>query len=143
MQCTHTQIFLLQLRHRQAHVRIQEEVHQARRGRLHPQAERHQVGGLRKLQQKVLPHGMQVSHSTQAPLLVRNVTRLGKTTLLPPTRAHLIYKQCGCLPYYFPNFAKIWKKSTTCNLTGLACLANETASLNALDPGGETTEDLE
>ena len=33
---------------------------------------------------------------------------------------------CGCLPYYMPNFAKVWKKDTICNMTGLECLSNIT-----------------
>ena len=26
--------------------------------------------------------------------------------------------QCGCLPYYYPNFEYVWNMTTTCNLTG-------------------------
>ena len=39
-------------------------------------------------------------------------------------RAREIYEKCGCLPYYFPNFASVWKKDTTCTVDGLECLAS-------------------
>ena len=44
-------------------------------------------------------------------------------------RAHLIYEQCGCLPYYYPNFAKIWQERTDCDLKGLECMHNETGKI--------------
>ena len=37
--------------------------------------------------------------------------------------ARKIQDQCGCLPYYFPDFSTIWQKDTNCNLTGLLCLS--------------------
>ena len=36
--------------------------------------------------------------------------------------AKAIFKECGCLPYYFPNFASIWGKNTHCDEDGLECL---------------------
>lgn len=38
-------------------------------------------------------------------------------------RAETIFAACGCLPYYYPDFSKVWGKSTTCDLDGLKCLA--------------------
>ena len=34
-----------------------------------------------------------------------------------------LFKKCECLPYYFPDFSSIWKRDTSCNYTGLKCLA--------------------
>ena len=34
-----------------------------------------------------------------------------------------VFKRCNCLPYYFPDFSKIWHKNTTCNFTELKCLS--------------------
>ena len=34
-----------------------------------------------------------------------------------------LFKKCECLPYYFPDFSSIWKQDTSCNYTGLKCLA--------------------
>ena len=38
-------------------------------------------------------------------------------------RAETIFGMCGCLPYYYPDFSKVWRKNTTCDLAGLKCLA--------------------
>ena len=38
-------------------------------------------------------------------------------------QAREIQESCGCLPYYFPDFSRIWKKNTHCDLSGLKCLA--------------------
>ena len=38
-------------------------------------------------------------------------------------RARHLQEECGCLPYYFPNFGVVWKKDVSCNVTGLICLA--------------------
>ena len=48
-----------------------------------------------------------------------------RRSCLMECRARELQSQCGCLPYYFPNFAQFWKTSTTCNLTGLDCLASQ------------------
>eukprot|EP00094_Tigriopus_californicus_P002100 TCALIF_02024-PA protein Name:"Similar to Nach Sodium channel protein Nach (Drosophila melanogaster)" AED:0.08 eAED:0.09 QI:38/0.85/0.37/1/0.28/0.5/8/0/589 len=50
-------------------------------------------------------------------------------------RAHLMQKTCQCLPYYFPDFTKVWNKNTECDLEGLECLAKEAVRLNALNVG--------
>ena len=39
-------------------------------------------------------------------------------------QARKIQELCGCLPYYYPDFSRLWKKNTDCNLEGLRCLAN-------------------
>ena len=45
-------------------------------------------------------------------------------------RAREIYKICGCLPYYFPNFAAVWKVETSCDTDGLKCVASQSSELN-------------
>ena len=42
-------------------------------------------------------------------------------------------EKCGCLPYYMPNFAKVWKKKTVCNSTGLRCLNEVTGEREITD----------
>ena len=37
--------------------------------------------------------------------------------------ANLIYDQCGCLPYHYPDFYVVWKVNTTCDYNGLKCLS--------------------
>ena len=37
-------------------------------------------------------------------------------------QANEIFKQCQCLPYYFPDFSRIWKQDTACDYIGLQCL---------------------
>ena len=44
-------------------------------------------------------------------------------------RANILFERCGCLPYYFPDFSKPWKKRTTCDVQGLKCIANQTGKL--------------
>ena len=39
--------------------------------------------------------------------------------------AKLIMEECGCLPYTFPNFKDAWNCETSCNVTGIQCLANK------------------
>ena len=39
-------------------------------------------------------------------------------------RARVIRDMCGCLPYYYPDFSRLWKMKTDCNLTGLRCLTD-------------------
>ncbi len=38
-------------------------------------------------------------------------------------RARDMFKKCGCLPYYFPNFNLAWKINTTsCDYDGYRCI---------------------
>ncbi len=38
-------------------------------------------------------------------------------------RAREMFKKCGCLPYYFPNFNLAWKINTTsCDYDGYRCI---------------------
>ena len=39
--------------------------------------------------------------------------------------ARALYSKCGCLPYYFPDFSRVFKNDTNCNVTGLRCLADQ------------------
>ena len=48
-----------------------------------------------------------------------------RASCLLECRANQLQKECGCLPYFFPHFEGVWKVDTSCNLTGLACLANK------------------
>ena len=43
--------------------------------------------------------------------------------------ARALMSKCGCLPYYFPDFSRVYKKDTNCNVTGLRCLANQYSKL--------------
>ncbi|TRY77170.1 hypothetical protein TCAL_06883, partial [Tigriopus californicus] len=52
-------------------------------------------------------------------------------------QAHLIFKECQCIPHYFPSFSKALGQNTTCNHTGLDCLINHQHLLNALKPDDE------
>ena len=36
-----------------------------------------------------------------------------------------IMEECGCLPYTYPDFKQVWDVETSCNVTGLQCLADE------------------
>ena len=49
-----------------------------------------------------------------------------RSSCLLECRARKLYDECKCLPYYYPNFAKVWGKDTTCSKDGLRCLANYT-----------------
>ncbi len=40
-------------------------------------------------------------------------------------RARHIFSLCKCLPYYYPSFAQVWKKNTSCDAEGLLCIAKE------------------
>ena len=39
-------------------------------------------------------------------------------------QAKRLYDLCGCLPYYFPDFSKVWGHPVTCGKGGLICLSN-------------------
>ena len=41
-----------------------------------------------------------------------------KKACLMECNARRLKEECGCLPYYYPNFEPVWNMSTTCNLTG-------------------------
>ena len=43
--------------------------------------------------------------------------------------ARALMSKCDCLPYYFPDFSRVYKKDTNCNVTGLRCLANQYSKL--------------
>ena len=71
---------------------------------------------------KCLKHSENLMPEAQVHLDVfKNYSR--KACLLE-CQARQLQEDCGCLPYYFPDFSKIWKKDTTCNLKGLQCLSN-------------------
>ncbi len=53
-------------------------------------------------------------------------TEYDRSSCLLECRARYIYQRCGCLPYYYPDFGRIWKKPTTCTAEGLQCLGNNT-----------------
>ena len=44
-------------------------------------------------------------------------------------RARLMVKECGCLPYYYPNFASVWGIDTSCDLKGLKCLSQQSGEV--------------
>lgn len=46
--------------------------------------------------------------------------------------ARALMSKCGCLPYYFPDFSRVYKRDTNCNVTGLRCLANQYSKLYKL-----------
>ncbi len=52
-----------------------------------------------------------------------------QSSCLLECRARKLQSECGCLPYYFPDFSRVWRQNTTCNSTGLECLANITSNL--------------
>ena len=37
--------------------------------------------------------------------------------------ANKFFKNCGCLPYYYPDFSATWNKTTNCNHAGLQCIS--------------------
>ncbi len=45
-------------------------------------------------------------------------------------RAQKLREDCGCLPYYFPDFGKAWNETMTCNATGLRCLAQHSSEMH-------------
>ena len=53
-------------------------------------------------------------------------TLYSKPSCLLECRARRMFEECDCLPYYYPNFQKVWDEDTTCTKEGLACLANIT-----------------
>ena len=55
-----------------------------------------------------------------------------KSSCLLECRARRMFEECNCLPYYYPNFQKVWDMNTTCTKEGLACLANITREMMLL-----------
>ena len=37
--------------------------------------------------------------------------------------ANIFYNECGCIPYHYPDFSVVWKKTTNCNHTALQCIS--------------------
>ena len=48
-------------------------------------------------------------------------------------RAREIFDKCGCLPYYYPNFALVWGKDTACDTNGLKCVAEQSSKLTSFN----------
>ena len=44
-------------------------------------------------------------------------------------RARHLFDECGCLPYYYPDFSAVWGKSTSCDFDGLKCIGGKTSAL--------------
>jgi hypothetical protein len=42
-------------------------------------------------------------------------------------QARKIRDICNCLPYYYPDFSRLWKRKTDCDLKGLQCLSDITS----------------
>ena len=42
-------------------------------------------------------------------------------------QARKIRDICDCLPYYYPDFSRLWKRKTDCDLKGLQCLSDITS----------------
>ena len=38
--------------------------------------------------------------------------------------AKIVMDECGCLPYHYPEFKKVWHTETSCNVSGIQCLAD-------------------
>ena len=49
-----------------------------------------------------------------------NYTRKG---CILECHANKFFDKCGCLPYHYPDFSVVWKKSTACNHTALQCMS--------------------
>ncbi|TRY68216.1 hypothetical protein TCAL_16470 [Tigriopus californicus] len=75
---------------------------------------------------------------------IETFSNYSRPSCLLECRAKILYKNCRCLPYYFPNFAKAWKRNTDCDLQGLQCIANSSATLSALsvDANFQAKDDL-
>lgn len=75
---------------------------------------------------------------------IETFSNYSRPSCLLECRAKILFKKCRCLPYYFPNFAKPWKRKTDCDLKGLQCIANSTSTLSALsvDANSQSNDDL-
>ena len=38
--------------------------------------------------------------------------------------AKIVMNECGCLPYHYPEFKKVRHTETSCNVSGIQCLAD-------------------
>ena len=51
-------------------------------------------------------------------LIIESFSYYDQKACLMECSSRHIRDQCGCLPYYFPEFEQAWNISTTCNLPG-------------------------
>ena len=51
-------------------------------------------------------------------LIIESFSYYDQKACLMECSSRHIRDQCGCLPYYFPEFEQAWNTSTTCNFTG-------------------------
>ena len=51
-------------------------------------------------------------------LVLEVFAKYNQKACLLECNARQIERQCGCLPYYYPDFENVWKTKTSCNLTG-------------------------
>ena len=54
---------------------------------------------------------------------------INREACLLECKAEQLHAKCGCLPYYYPDFSKIWGVNTKCNRTMLSCLSRETGTV--------------
>ena len=55
-----------------------------------------------------------------------------RRSCLMECKAKELDRACGCLPYFYPNFAQSWGHDTTCDLEGLTCLATNIGTVDVL-----------
>jgi amiloride-sensitive sodium channel len=67
-------------------------------------------------------------------IIMEAFSNYSRKACLLECQAREMFKQCGCLPYYMPDFKKIWKKNTNCDLAGLKCLSKSADETKALTP---------
>ena len=72
---------------------------------------------------------------TDTGVTMQAFSKYSRHSCLLECRARKVFADCGCLPYYFPDFSAVWKENTTCTLDGLKCLGGKTKKLNAVNPG--------
>lgn len=60
---------------------------------------------------------------------IKAFSNYSRPSCLLECRAVHLLRECGCLPYYFPDFSKIWKVNTTCDLDGLKCVGSKTSKV--------------
>jgi len=90
------------------------------------------VRGMNLEKRKCVLRNEDVSGTTIHSAIFDDYTREG---CLLECRAEILDRACGCLPYYFPDFSSFWNRSTTCNETGLKCLAKQTSKqINSTEP---------
>jgi hypothetical protein len=77
-------------------------------------------------------------------VIMQAFSNYSRKACLLECQAREVFKLCGCLPYYMPDFHTIWKKNTNCDLEGLKCLSESADETKALKPKleeGQTTTD--